>query len=507
MKLFFRTLSVFAIFLASSIVPEMQAQHLVILSTNDTHSQIDPSTDDMGGILRRRAAFDKVRSENEHVICVDAGDVVQGTVFFSLYRGEVEYACLDSLGYDINILGNHEFDNGLDELADYYSRLHTTPLSANYDFSGTKLENIFKPYTIRDIDGKKVAFVGINVEPAGLISTKNYIGMRYIPCDKVADATAHYLKSVLGVDFVVMITHIGYESIDAGAPVDPVIVANSHDIDLLIGGHSHTLIKPEMAESHVTNADGKSIVIGQNGKSGKYIGRYDVNLATGEVVYSQIAIDKSLDADAARYTDMNRWLNRYREGVDSLMNNVIGKSNRTMVNREIAAQNWLTDAVLEILPGISGVKKIDAVIMNKGGIRADMPKGDVTEGLMMSMFPFDNRFVVMELSGADLLEALNVMASRGGDAVSKGLKVEFNKDGKVTSAKLNGKKIDPKKSYVIGTIDYLANGGDYMVPLTRGNRLFVDDVKYGDYIVDYVKDLTAKGKVIDAGDEARMVQK
>ena len=113
----------------------------------------------------------------------------------------------------------------------------------------------------------------------------------------------------------------------------------------------------------------------------------------------------------------------------------------------------------------------------------------------------------MEISGADLLEALNVMASRGGDGVSKGVMVTFNEAGKVTSAKLNGKKIDPKKTYVLGTIDYLANGGDYMTPLTRGKRIFEDDVKYGDHMIKYVKDLTAAGKAVDSNDTPRMVKK
>lgn len=494
-------------FIALFTMIDLQAQQLVVLATNDTHSQIEPTAANLGGIMRRRVIFDKVRNENKNVIVVDAGDVVQGTVFFSLYRGEVEYACLDSLGYNINILGNHEFDNGLNELAAHYKQSKVTHLSVNYDVSGTPLEGLLQPYAIRDIEGKKVAFMGINVEPAGLISDKNYTGMRYIPCDKVADATARFLKEVLGVDFVIMVSHIGYTSIDASAPVDPTIVAQSHYIDMVIGGHSHTLIKPDMAESHVNNADGKPIVIGQNGKTGEYVGRYDIDLATGEVKYSQYKVDSSYDADAAKYVAMNKWLDHYRAGVDSLMNNVIGKCDYPLVDRGIPAQNWLCDAVLDILPSISGVKNIDLVIMNKGGIRTDMHKGDITEGLMMSMFPFDNRFVVMELSGADLLEAFNVMASRGGDAVSRGVNVEFNKDGKVTSAKLNGKKIDPKKTYVLGTIDYLANGGDYMTALKRGNRLFVDDVKYGGYMIDYIKQLTAKGKTVTSTDKPRMYQK
>lgn len=506
MKNLFKSL-ILSLLLVAVTTTDLQAQKLVILSTNDTHSQILPTKNDMGGIMRRRALFDKVRAENENVLVIDAGDVVQGTPYFTLYRGEVEYACLDSLGYDINILGNHEFDNGLDELADNYKRLHTTRLCTNYDFSGTVMEGLFQPYTIRNFGGKRIAFIGINVEPAGLISDKNYTGMRYIPCEKAAEPTAAYLKNVIGVDYVVMISHIGYESIDAGASVDPSIVANSRSIDFVIGGHSHTLITPDSKDCFVRNANGKQILVGQNGKTGEYVGRYDFDLATGEVSYSQYAVDKSLDADAKKYTAMNKWLQRYTNGVDSLMNSVIGKCNHDLVDRGIAAQNWLCDAVLEIMPKVSGIKKIDLTIMNKGGIRTDMRKGDVTEGLMMSMFPFDNRFVIMEISGADLLEALNVMASRGGDAVSKGVKVEFNEAGKVTSAKLNGKKIDPKKTYVLGTIDYLANGGDYMTALKRGKRVFEDDVKYGDHMIQYVKDLTAAGRVIDSNDIPRMIKK
>ena len=145
--------------------------------------------------------------------------------------------------------------------------------------------------------------------------------------------------------------------------------------------------------------------------------------------------------------------------------------------------------------------------MNKGGIRTDMPQGTVTEGLLMSMFPFDNRFVVLEVTGQDLLDALKVMAGRDGDAMSKELKVTFNAKGDITSAKVNGKKVDPKKTYKMVTIDYLANGGDYMVSLKNAKRLFVDDVKYGDHVINYAKNLAKQGKKINSTDEVRMMKK
>ena len=136
-----------------------------------------------------------------------------------------------------------------------------------------------------------------------------------------------------------------------------------------------------------------------------------------------------------------------------------------------------------------------------------MPQGVVTEGLLDSMFPFDNRFVVLELTGQQLLDALQVMAGRGGDAVSKELRATFNDKGQITQAKVKGKKIKPERTYKVVTIDYLANGGDYMVPFTQGKRLFVDEEKYGKHIINYVRALSAAGKKIDSTDEVRMVKK
>ena len=485
-------------------VPNLQAEHLIVLSANDTHSQIEPAADGLGGLLRRRAAFDQVRAANKNVIAVHAGDAVQGTLYFSLFKGDVEYAAIDSLGYDLIVLGNHEFDNGIKDLAPRYKNIKAVKMSANYDFSNTPMADVMQPYSI-----KTVGFFGINVDPKGLISDDRYEGMLYFDNGDVAEATAKYLKEVQNVDFAIMVSHIGYYPESVGQVGDSIIASRTHYIDMIIGAHSHTLLKPGDPRTQVKNADGKVITIGQNGKWGKYVGVYDIDLDDFSVKYDQIELNSKLDSKA-KYPAMEAWLAPYKFKVDSVMNNVLGTSAREMGDGDIASQNWLCDAVLEMMPSISGLTGIDGVIMNKGGIRQPMPKGDVSEGLMGSMFPFDNRFLVVDVKGSDLLEALRVMATRDGDAVSKGFKVEFTgkeADTRIVSAKLNGKKINPNKTYRIGTIDYLANGGDHMEALGKGERVFVDTTPYGTHMIEYIKTLTRQGRVVDANDVPRMVRK
>lgn len=489
---------------ALMVVPTLRAEHLMIIAVNDTHSQIDPASDGLGGVARRRAIYDQIRTQNPNTVLIHAGDAVQGTLFFSLYRGEVEYALMDTLGYDAIILGNHEFDNGMEELAAHYRNVDAVKISANYEFSATPLNGLFQPYWIKAVGDKRVAFFGINVNPAGLIADSNCknLGYRYAP--GVADATARYLKEVLGMDYVVMVSHIGYSSYEPTEPNDELIIKGSHYIDMVISSHSHTTIAPGSGMDRIANADGKLIPIGQNGKSGKLVATYDLDLESGEIVYSHIKVDANWDAAANRYTAMNTWLDQYRHGVDSIMNNPVGTSARFMKNSSPALQNWVSDASIEIIKAISGIKNIDCAIMNKGGIRTDMPEGTVTEGLIGSMFPFDNRFVVLEMPGDELLESVKLMCGRNGDAVSKELRVTYDAQGNVVKATVKGKKIDPKKTYIVATIDYLANGGDYMVPMTRCKRLFVDTQKYGNHILQYVKDLNAKGQKINATDEVRV---
>jgi 5'-nucleotidase / UDP-sugar diphosphatase len=503
----FRLFIIWSIFL-TAFTTGISAEHLILLTTNDVHSQFDPNDDGTGGVLRRRVVIDSVRKAEKNVLLIDAGDDVQGALYFNLFGGKLEYALLDSLKYDMHIVGNHEFDNGMDSLAYFYRNVKCPLLATNYDYSATPLAGLSTPYIIKNFNGKRIAFMGINIEPKGLIFKTNYKGLGFIDPLKVADATAKYLKEVQRVDFVVMVSHIGYATNPNTTPSDTDVVRSSHFIDLVVGAHTHTDVDPAVANSkypwQIKNADGKIIPVTQAGSHGTYVGYIDVNLDNLKVDnYRLIRIDKRYDDRVAAYPAMAEWIKGYRDEIQSRLSVVIAVSAKQMSSWVMGAlNNWASDVAEDIAHQLSGLK-IDCAIMNKGGVRHNMPKGDVTEGIIRSMFPFSNHLVVIKLSGKDLLASIDIMASRHGDAVSKEIMVDFNSSGKVVKATINGKKIDPNRIYTVATIDFLAAGGDYMVPLTHGEEVYAGG-KLNDLIVDYVKGLTAKGKMIDSPDVARM---
>lgn len=484
----------------------ISAEHLVILTTNDLHSVITPDVDGRGGVLRRKVLFDSVKVAEKNVMLIDAGDAVQGTVYFSEFGGEVEYALFNLLGYDINIVGNHEFDNGMEQLANHYKKLNTCKISTNYNFAGTPLEGLFEPYVIKEIAGKKIGFMGINLNPNGMIVGANHKGIDFLGVIDIANSTAKMLKEVHAVDFVVMISHIGYSSVTEKTPGDVNVITASSDIDLVIGGHSHTRIDPAKEKPMwlVANKNGRLIPITQTGNQGKNVGLIDIDLNTFAVDYKLLPIDKRYDS-RVNYPALEVYLNPFTQHVDSLMNKEIAISAKDMPRGMGALSNWTCDAALEISTELSGLE-VDCSILNKGGIRQPMPKGSVSEGLINAMFPFDNRLQILELTGDQLFRSLESMVKRGGDITSGNLIVKYSPDRKIISAKLNGENIVPTKKYVVATLDYIANGGDYMFPMKEGKTLYIDNVKVSVRYLDYIKELTKHGKMIDASDELRMIK-
>ncbi|MGN0213795.1 MAG: bifunctional metallophosphatase/5'-nucleotidase [Muribaculaceae bacterium] len=485
----------------------VEAEHLTILTVNDTHSSIMPTQTGRGGLMRRRVLMDSVRNADANVIAVHAGDAVQGTVFFSMFKGEVEYSAIDSLGYDIIVMGNHEFDNGINDIAKYYSRINADKICANYDLTGTALEGLLQPYVIKHVGGKRIAFMGININPKGLIADKCLGGLQYHDATAVALNLSKYLKESGIADYVVMVSHIGHSS-RQGVPSDVEIAKNSKYIDLIIGGHSHTLVDPKNLNPRsphlVKNIDGKDVPICQVGGLGEYVGRIDFDTETGNSVFSYIPVTDRYDERAANnYPAMNAWLDPYVKEADKKMNTRIATSVKAMDGRTPSLGNWVCDAVVEIGRQLYG-KEVEFALMNRGGIRQPMPKGDVTEGIIEGMLPFDNRLEVIRIKGEYLMRVFEALAGRGGDAVSSAVDVTFSRDGKVVSAKINGKKVELNKYYTLITIDYLANGGSRMGDLKNGEVLFVDTVPYGQHVVEYVKQLDAKGKKIQSTDKRRM---
>lgn len=252
--------------------------HLVILHTNDTHSQIEEirtgNGAGNGGVHRRAAYFEKVRSENENVLILDAGDYNQGTPYFTVFNGDLEMKLMNALGYDVVALGNHEFDNGVDELARRLSKAEFTTVCANYDFSATPLKDIVKPYAIVEKGGKKIGIFGLTANLGSLVSKQNLKGMVYMKPYEVADKWAAYLKNEEHCDLVIALTHIGYSNYPNRVS-DIGLAKATENIDIIIGGHSHTFLK---SEKIYQNKKGKDVVIVQDGAQGEYVGRLDIIL-------------------------------------------------------------------------------------------------------------------------------------------------------------------------------------------------------------------------------------
>ena len=255
---------------------DANARKLVILHTNDTHSQIEEIRSGngigKGGVHQRAEFFARIKAENENVLILDAGDYNQGTPYFTIFKGDLEVQVMNELGYEVVTLGNHEFDNGLDELARRLKNARYTTVCANYDFTDTPLRDIVKPYVIIERGGLKIGIFGINTDLKTLVAKQNVKGMVYKDAYQVTDATALKLRNELGCDLVIALTHIGY----SGYPdqlSDINLAQKTENVDIIIGGHSHTFLK---SEKIYKNRAGKDVVIVQAGAQGEYVGQLEI---------------------------------------------------------------------------------------------------------------------------------------------------------------------------------------------------------------------------------------
>lgn len=498
------------------------ARDLVILHTNDTHSLILPDADGRGGVMQRKAIIDSVRKANKDVLLVDAGDKVQGTLYFKFFKGDVEYPLQNMLGVDIAILGNHEFDNGLQMLADNERKLKAERLSANYDFTGTPAAGLFKPYTIKKVAGKKIGFIGINIDPESIITRANYEGMGFKNVIETANSTAAFLKDKKKCDLVVAVTHIGYPK-GNDKTTDPELARASKDIDIIIGGHSHTLIDPNNPSSYpciVENSEGRPVLIVQTGKSGKYLGQIRVNLDSlktstpADFDYSLIAVTDRFPEERLDPKIM-KFIQPFTDSLENVKRDVIGFASQDLINdgRTGVFPNWTADfgswygnLVLDSLrQNDSSVPRLDFAIMNVGGIRNPIPQGPVTAGHILSSFPFSNRFVIMRLKGSDVIETMKVAAKKGGEAVSHQVTVVCDSARNVERVLLDLKEVDPEQTYTVGTIDYVAWGNDDMRSMANGEWIYSDDVEVCVPYIRYVKYLDSIGLPVSADPRPRFL--
>ncbi|MCL2649561.1 MAG: metallophosphatase [Candidatus Azobacteroides sp.] len=262
-----------------SILQAQETKKLVILYTNDTHSRLDPIPEtasknaDEGGIIRRDAYIEQIRKENPNVLVLQAGDIVQGAPYYNLFFGKADMDMMNFIGYDASCLGNHEFDLGLKGVNDLIKWTGFPFIATNYSFSGTFLKGKTREYLVVKKKGLKIGIIGIGVDPEGLIAKNNYAGMKFLDPVTTANATAAFLKGKKKCDMVICLSHLGYYENQPTKFGDIELAQNTRNIDIIIGGHSHTFLPDPVRKN---NLDGREVVITQMGKDGVYVGRLDI---------------------------------------------------------------------------------------------------------------------------------------------------------------------------------------------------------------------------------------
>ncbi|WP_203256981.1 bifunctional metallophosphatase/5'-nucleotidase [Hyunsoonleella ulvae] len=262
-----------------SFAPKPKATKITILHTNDVHSHIDTFGPDegrnanKGGVARRAALIDSIRQQNPNTLLFDAGDIFQGTPYFNYYGGELEIKLMSKLKYDLATIGNHDFDNGINGFYAQLPHADFNFVSANYDFSSTLLDTHVKPYQIFKKGGVKIGVFGLGIELNGLVEKRLYKETKYLDPIEITQDITRILKYDEQCDLIICLSHLGYDYRNNPDKISDLKLAKlTKDIDLIIGGHTHTFLsKPSI----VKNSENKELLVNQVGCYGLYLGQID----------------------------------------------------------------------------------------------------------------------------------------------------------------------------------------------------------------------------------------
>lgn len=266
----------FLLCLALSFTLSIHAQdtkELIILQTSDVHSRIEPINQkgdrnfNEGGFVRRATFLDQFRKEHKNVLLFDCGDISQGTPYYNMFRGEVEVKLMNVMKYDAMTIGNHEFDFDVDNMERIFKMADFPVVCANYNLDATVLKDVVKPYVILERFGLKIGVFGLGAKPEGLIQANKCEGVVYEDPIRISNEVAAELKEK-GCDLVICLSHLGVQ-------MDRDLVTKTRNIDVILGGHSHTFMK---GPQNYQNLDGKEVPLMHTGKSGVRVGRLDLTV-------------------------------------------------------------------------------------------------------------------------------------------------------------------------------------------------------------------------------------
>ena len=460
---------------------EADNDEFVMLFTNDFHSQIEPTDDNKGGVLRLKALVDSVRTAEPYVLLADAGDLVQGTYYFSLLNGVVEMKMLDMLKYDIRTIGNHEFDKKMSGLGDMLALSKVPVVASNYDFSNTDLARYVVPSKILNAGDIKVGFIGLNVRLLNLVNKTACEGVVWQDAVDVADQYAAELREQ-GADIVIAISHLGYGSGSTAYYYDCGIAARTHHIDMIIGGHSHTTLRKA---TYATDLDGDKVPIVQTGSKGLNLGYAKVKLDKSgkpSFQYRLIPVNSRLDnrVDPAFSSIIDDYAAEVKEKMDVKLGYAQYELRRGTPESPLG--NLSADGLIWMAKQFHNVDA-DVAVYNSGGVRANIAAGDVTLGDVYAVFPFDNVLSLVTITGRNLRYLMYKVPY---DLyINKGVRLVSDSNGWISSITINGEEIDDDKQYTVATIDYITDNDAYTSilgnPIKREDSVEIIRDYFGEY--------------------------
>jgi 5'-nucleotidase len=511
---------------ATLTIQDDDSFHLRVLHTNDTHAQLEPTNvfgvGDLGGIAQRKTLVDQARTESaadgESVLLLDAGDVFQGTLYFNQYEGLADLWFYNHLQYDAMAVGNHEFDNGPETLAQFINGGSIDAdgyaidgeqvgpavfplLSANTDVSNEPLlAGKVKPWVIVERQDEKIGILGLTAQDTAILSSP---GDNVTFSDPVAAAEQAVAElEAEGVNKIIALTHIGFSK-------DKELAAQVNGIDVIVIGHSHTQLYGDGTDAEgpyptkVTNPAGDDVLIVSSWQKGQYLGNIHLMFdADGEVVSfdgQPYVVDENVESDPTFAAK----LQEFGEPIEALNKKVVGETTvlldgerGNVRSKETNLGNLITDAMLERTQEANA----QIAIQNGGGIRASIPAGDVTVGQVRTVLPFGNRIATVDLTGAQVKEALENGVSQVEEGAGRfpqvaGIQYTWTPSATVGSRILSVKvadgsgafvDIDPEATYRVATNNYLLEGGDGYSVFAAGQNAYDTGYLLAEAVEEYI---------------------
>ncbi|WP_223439647.1 bifunctional 2',3'-cyclic-nucleotide 2'-phosphodiesterase/3'-nucleotidase [Metabacillus dongyingensis] len=490
------------------VTPPADSWKLTVMHTNDTHAHLDNAA-------RRAAKVKEIRAKEENSILLDAGDVFSGDLYFTRWNGLADVEFMNMMQYDAMTFGNHEFDKGPEVLRAFIEKAKFPIVSSNVDVANesklsdlvkdpkdfpSKKDGVIYPYVILDVNGEKVALYGLTTEdtPEASSPGENIV---FNDAIKASEATIKTITETEKVDKIIALTHLGYEK-------DLELAEKVEGIDVIIGGHTHTLVDT----LKVVDQDETPTIVAQVQDYGKFLGKLDVAFnKDGLVVPAEsstelIAIDETIAEDP----EAKALLDGYKEEINSFKDKVVGHTKvaldgkrENVRSKETNLGNLIADGMLAKAKEAKGAQ---LAITNGGGIRESINEGDITLGEVLTVMPFGNTLFVLDITGEQIIEALEHGVSAAEEGKGQfpqvaGVKFSFSKglpagerimDVQVENEDGTFSAIELEKSYRIATNGFMGAGGDGYDVFKEAS--YAEDLFFVDYEV-FLEQLEAKKSV------------